>query len=56
MEVIETSPELLHISWRHPEATATLKANLRDHSFTVYQDKGAGEEVLMSFAPGASLN
>ena len=49
MKVIETRPELLHISWQHPEATVTLKADLCDHSFTVYQDDGAGEVVLMSF-------
>lgn len=49
MKLIETKPGLLHISWRHPEATVTLKANLSDHSFTVYQDEGAGEEILMSF-------
>jgi sucrose phosphorylase len=53
MKVIETEPELLHFTWQHPEATATLKANLRDHSFTVTQDKGTGEEVLMSFASGS---
>ncbi|MEA1889834.1 MAG: glycosidase [Pseudomonadota bacterium] len=49
MKVIETEPGLLHITWQHPEATATLKANLRNHSFTVSQNEGTGEEVLMSF-------
>jgi hypothetical protein len=48
MKVIETETDLLHISWQHPEASVMLKANLRDHSFTVYQDTGAGEEVLMT--------
>ncbi len=48
MKVIETETDLLHISWQHPEASVMLKANLCDHSFTVYQDTGAGEEVLMS--------
>jgi sucrose phosphorylase len=48
MEVLETEAHLLHIVWRHPEATATLKANLRDHSFTVYQSNGAEEEPYMS--------
>ncbi len=51
MTIIETEPHLLHITWRHPEVTLTLKADLSDHSFTVYQDEGAGEEVLMSFEP-----
>jgi sucrose phosphorylase len=49
MKVIETEPHLLHIAWQHPEVTLTLKANLSDHSFTVSQDEGAGEAVLMSF-------
>lgn len=49
MEIIDSEPHLLHIAWRHPQASARLLANLADHSFTVYQDKGTGEEVLMSF-------
>ena len=49
MKVIETEPHLLHIAWQHPETTLTLKANLSDHGFTVLQDDGTGEKVLMSF-------
>jgi len=49
MKIFETEAHRLHVSWQHPEATATLKADLRSHSFTVYQGNGAGEEVLMSF-------
>lgn len=49
MKIIETEPHLLHISWRHPEVTLTLKADLSDHSFTVSQYDGVGEVVLMSF-------
>lgn len=49
MEITETEPHLLHISWRHPEVTLTLKADLSDHSFTVSQNDSDGEEVLMSF-------
>ena len=49
MSILGTEPHRLHITWRHPKATATLKADLRDHSFTVYQGDGATEEVLMSF-------
>jgi len=39
----------LHLSWEHPEATATLKADLAGHGFTVTHDEGNGEQVLMSF-------
>jgi sucrose phosphorylase len=49
MKVFKTEPHLLHIAWRHPEATATLKADLRNHSFTVYRGDGISEEVFMSF-------
>lgn len=49
MKILETEPHLLHISWRHPEVTLTLKADLSDHSFTVFQNDGDGEEALMSF-------
>ena len=49
MKIFETEPQRLHVSWQHPEATATLKADLRKLSFTVYQGNGTGEEVLMSF-------
>jgi len=49
MMIFETEPHLLHISWQHPEATVTLKADLHKHSFTVYQGDGTDEEVLMSF-------
>ncbi len=55
MEVVETEPHRLHIVWRHPQATATLMADLRSHDFTVFQDKGAGDEILMSAGfPGDS--
>ena len=54
MEIFDTEPHLLHISWQHPEATATLKADLRNHSFTVYQGDGTDEEILMSFEPMAT--
>jgi glycosidase len=49
MKTGETDPHRLHITWQHPEATATLKADLRNHSFTVYHGDGENEDVLMSF-------
>lgn len=49
MEIIETGSRMLHITWRHPKATATLKADLGSHDFTVYRGNGADQEVLMSF-------
>lgn len=49
MFLSETDTHLLHITWRHPEAVATLTADLRTHSFTVSHGNGTTEEVLMSF-------
>jgi len=47
MTVVETEPHLLHITWRHPEASATLKADLRTHSFAICQGDGAAETALL---------
>ena len=49
LKIFETEPHRLHFSWQHPEATVTLKADLRKHSFSVCQGSGTGEEALMSF-------
>lgn len=48
MRIAETEPHLLHISWQHPEATVTLKADLRDHSFTVYEGDMTTETALIT--------
>jgi sucrose phosphorylase len=48
MELIDCEPHQLQIRWRHPEASATLHADLHTHRFTVSQDTGDGEQVLMS--------
>ncbi len=49
MTIIDTEPHLLHISWEHPGETLTLRADLCEHSFTVYEDKGTDERILLSF-------
>ena len=48
MELVRCAPHELQIRWRHPEVTVTLKADLREHRFTVTQDIGDGEEPLLS--------
>jgi sucrose phosphorylase len=48
MSVMDTEPHLLHIIWHHPQASARLEANLRDHSFTVFHNE-CDDDVLMSF-------
>ena len=49
IKVLETESHQLHIAWEHPKASATLKADLRDHSFTVHESKGDNGNVVMSF-------
>lgn len=49
IEIHDADDSKLHISWRHPEATATLTADLSGHGFTVTHNEGNGEQVLMSF-------
>ncbi|MDH3888876.1 MAG: glycosidase, partial [Gammaproteobacteria bacterium] len=50
IKILKSKRHRLHITWQHPEATASLKADLRNSSFTVYQGNGKDEdEVYMSF-------
>ncbi len=46
IEIAETEPHRLHITWRHEDATATLQADLRKCSFTVQHDDGAKQEEM----------
>ena len=43
LNIVDTPAHQLHMVWEHPMATATLKADLRDHSFTV--TLGEGEQA-----------
>ena len=49
LHIADTEPHRLHVAWQHPEATATLQADLRDYRFTVTERKGPQEEVIMSW-------
>jgi sucrose phosphorylase len=39
----------LHISWKHQESVATLKADLRDYSFSITHKENAGIEKEMTY-------
>lgn len=52
LQVIESEPHQLQLTWRHPEATATLQADLRTHRFTVSQRNGDDEAILKSYPSG----
>ena len=49
INIHKSEPHQLHISWLHQDATATLKANLRTHNFTVYHGAGSEEKPIMAF-------
>lgn len=50
-EVIDTEPNLLQIAWKNKADALLLKANLRDHSFSIIAiDKSNKEKTLMNFA------
>jgi sucrose phosphorylase len=49
LEIHDTEAHLLHLAWRHQECTATLKANLRDHSFSVSTTDDAANDQTMIF-------
>jgi hypothetical protein len=52
LQVVQAGAHNLHLVWQHPEAAATLRADLRTHAFTVTVDDGTGESVYMSHDPG----
>ncbi len=49
LEILETKTHLLHMTWQHNGHTATLRANLRDHSFAVTHSDGAGAAQTLEY-------
>jgi len=49
LEVIATNAHRLHLKWENNGSTAILKADLRDHSFSVFHKDAAGEESVLSY-------
>ena len=52
LEIADTEPHLLHMTWTNDACTATLQANLRDHGFSISHRDAAGEETRLSFPEG----
>ena len=48
-KVLASEPHQLHLAWENHGLTVTLRADLRNHAFSVHQDDGTGEVPLMSF-------
>ncbi len=49
MQIHQTESSRLHISWKHPQATATLHADLRSLELEVSQVVDGEKEILVSF-------
>ena len=50
LEITETNPHRLHLTWRNGAACAILEASLRGHSFTVSYSDSAGDYSVLRFA------
>jgi len=55
LKLLECELHELQISWQHPDITLTLKANLKEHGFTIVEDDGAGKKILMAFTEQGQL-
>lgn len=49
LELVDSDEGQLNLSWRHPEGTATLIADLVDFSFTVTSSDAEGNETVSDF-------
>ena len=49
LTVISRDEHRLHLTWKHRGYTATLNADLRDHSFSITHKENTGEENVMSY-------
>ena len=49
LTVSTTDEHRLHLTWKHQECAATLKADLRDYSFSITHKKNASNEIVMSY-------
>ena len=45
----DTEEHLLELTWRHQSSSATLKADLQGHGFTVTETDDAGKTRSLSF-------
>ena len=49
LTVISTDEHCLQLTWKHQECTATLNADLRDHSFSITHKENASDENVMLY-------
>lgn len=49
LEIVATEEHLLHLIWKKGDCSARLKADLRDHSFTIAHISDTGEKKLMAY-------
>ena len=56
LKLLDSMPHELNISWQRQGVTLRLEADLRYYGFTVYEDDGAGEKILMNYAVPLSVH
>jgi sucrose phosphorylase len=49
LKILDAEPYQLALCWEHPDETLILKADLRNHRFTIYQGDASDDKVLMAF-------
>jgi sucrose phosphorylase len=47
--ITRTDEHSLHLTWKHQESVATLKADLQDYSFSISHQENSSDEKVMSF-------
>ena len=50
LEVVETDPHMLDLTWRHHDHVARLRADLRDHGFVITYTDDAGTERELNYS------
>ena len=49
LEVVRTDKNRLHLKWKNGECVASLRADLRDYSFSITHKQGTGNETEMTY-------
>lgn len=50
LEIPDCTDRQLHLTWTNGQCSVTLKADLRDHSFSIVHRDDSGDETVMSYS------
>lgn len=56
VKLLDSKSHELNIGWQHEGLTLRLQADLRDYGFSVHEDDGSGERILMDHAAPLPVN